>query len=47
MTGESLILELTEEELILITKLREDRLLRKAVFRYFEALSGIKLNQKS
>jgi len=35
--------ELSEAEKILIEKIREDKMLRKAVFHYFEAMSGIKL----
>ena len=37
------VTKLTNAEKILIETLREDKLLRKAVFRYFESLSGVKL----
>lgn len=39
------MMELNPEEAILIETLRKDGLLRKAVFRYFEALSGIDLKK--
>lgn len=39
-------IDLTEDEVKLIVALRRDRLLRKAVFRYFQALSGIELNHE-
>ena len=35
--------ELSEAEKILIEKIREDKMLRRAIFRYFEAMSGVKL----
>jgi len=37
------VTKLTKAEKILIETLREDKLLRKAIFRYFESLSGIEL----
>jgi len=39
------IYELTAEEAILIEAMRKDKLLRKAVLRYFEAMSGIDLKK--
>jgi hypothetical protein len=36
-------MELTEDEIMLIKKLREDKMLKKAVYEYFTALSGIEL----
>jgi len=40
-----MIMEVSESEAILIETLRKDEMLRKAVFKYFEALSGIKLKE--
>jgi len=38
-------MELTPEEVILIEALRRDKLLRKAIFRYFESMAGIDLKK--
>ena len=38
---EKIVMELTYAEALLIKKLREDKMLRKAVFRYFLAMSGV------
>jgi len=38
---EKVVMELTYAEALLIKKLREDKMLRKAVFRYFLAMAGL------
>ena len=40
-----IVMELTEEEAALIEWLRKDPLLRKAIFNYFKAMSGIDLKK--
>ena len=40
------MMELSEAEAKLIEALRKDPLLRKAVFRYFESMSGIELENE-
>lgn len=37
-------MDLTEEEATLIREIRKNKLLKKAIFNYFEAMSGLKLS---
>lgn len=37
-------MQLTEDEIIIIETLRKDRMLKKAVYRYFEVMADISLN---
>ena len=46
MSSQKFLMELSIEEKILIETIRKDPLLRKAIFRYFEAMSGISLKNK-